>query len=109
MKKIETLLIKRLIMTSGQDLVSLVMDSLIILSLSHTLEGLEFSWSTLGGCGILGFLEQKGKGRAGKHKRTSRSTTTMGFYCWYHVACIFFSLVLECMACACGLLVMICH
>ena len=32
--------------------------SLFSLSLSHTLGGLEFSWSTLGGCGILGVLEQ---------------------------------------------------
>jgi len=29
-------------------------------------------------CGILGVLEQDGKGRAGKHKRISRSTITMG-------------------------------
>ena len=28
------------------------------LSPSHTLGYLDFSWSTLGGCGILGFLEQ---------------------------------------------------
>jgi hypothetical protein len=36
--------------------------SLIIsLSLSHTLGYLEFSWSTLGGCGILGFWSKKAK------------------------------------------------
>ena len=44
-----------------------------ILSLSHTLGHLEYSWSTIGECGILGYLEKEGKGRAGKHKRTSRS------------------------------------
>jgi len=53
--------------------------SLIILSLSHILGDLDFSWSTLGGCGILGFLEQEGKGRAGKHERASGSTTTSNF------------------------------
>ena len=53
--------------------------ALSLFSLSHTLGHLEFSWSTLGGCGILGFLEQEGKGRAGKHKRTSGSTTTSDF------------------------------
>jgi len=37
--------------------------SLIILSLSHTLGYLDFSCNTLGGCGILGFLEKEGKGR----------------------------------------------
>jgi len=50
--------------------------ALSLFSLSHTLGYLEFSWSTLGGCDILGFLEQEGKGRARKCKRTSRSTTT---------------------------------
>ena len=35
--------------------------SLFSLSLSHTLGYLNFSWSTLGGCGILGDLEQEGK------------------------------------------------
>ncbi len=43
--------------------------ALSLFSLSHTLGYLEFSWSTLGGCGILGFLEQEGKGRARKCKR----------------------------------------
>ena len=38
--------------------------SLSLFFLSHTPAYLEFSWSTLGGCGILGFLEQEGKGRA---------------------------------------------
>ena len=47
-----------------------------ILSLSHTLGHLEFSCSTLGGCDILGFLEQEGKGKAGKYKEASGSTTT---------------------------------
>ena len=44
--------------------VRLFWSSLIILSVSHTLGDLDFSLSTLGGCGILGFLEQEGKGRA---------------------------------------------
>ena len=46
------------------------------LSLSLILLETEFSWSTLGGCGILGFLEKEGKGRVRKCKRASRSTTT---------------------------------
>ena len=56
---------------------------LIILSLSHTLGYLYFSWSTLGECGILGDLEKEGKVRVGNHKRTLGSTTTMGFDCRY--------------------------
>jgi len=52
--------------------------SLSLFSLSHTLGYLDFSWGTLG-CGILGFLDQEVKGRAGKHKRTSRSTITLDF------------------------------
>jgi len=46
--------------------------ALSLFSLSHTLGDLDFSWSTLGGCGILGFLEREGKGRVGKHKKASR-------------------------------------
>ena len=38
--------------------------ALSLFSLSLTLGDLQFSWSTLGGYGILGFLEQEGKGRA---------------------------------------------
>jgi len=53
--------------------------SLFSLSLSPTLGYLEFSWSTLGGCGILGFLEQEVKGRTGKSKMASTSTTTLDF------------------------------
>jgi len=83
--------------------------SLFSLSLSHTPGYLEFSWSTLGGCGILGFLEQEGKGRALKRNRASVSTTTIGFACKYRVACMFSSLVLACMAYACGFLVVIYH
>ena len=45
-------------------------------SLSHTIGHLHFSWSTLGGCGILGFLEQEGKGRARKRKKASTLATT---------------------------------
>jgi len=33
----------------------------------------------LGECGILGFLEKEGKGRARKHKKASTSTTTSYF------------------------------
>ena len=47
--------------------------------LSLTLGHTEFSWSTLRGCGILGFLEQEHKGRGGKHKKTSTSETTSNF------------------------------
>jgi len=53
--------------------------SLIILSLSHTLGCLEFSWNTLGGCGILGSLEKEGKGRVGKHKRALASIAISDF------------------------------
>ena len=44
------------------------------LSLSHPFGYLEFSWSTLGGCGILRFLEQEGKGKVGKRKKALEST-----------------------------------
>ena len=68
------------------DLVSLVLElslSLFLLSLSHTLGHLEFSWRTLGECGMLGVLKQEGKGRVGKHKRTSRLAATPCFSCRY--------------------------
>ena len=35
--------------------------SLIILTLSHTLGQLNYSWITLGECGIVGDLEREGK------------------------------------------------
>jgi len=47
------------------------------MELSNTLGDLEFSWSTLGGCGILGFLEQENKERARKHKKAPGSTITL--------------------------------
>lgn len=55
-----------------------------MLELSHflsprTLGYLEFSSSTLGGCGILRFLKQEGKGRIGKHKKALASATTSDF------------------------------
>jgi len=53
--------------------------ALSLFSLSYTLGHLDFSWSTLGGCGILGVLEQGHKGRVGKRERTLGSTTTIGF------------------------------
>ncbi|MGV7818865.1 hypothetical protein PJN17_29505, partial [Mycobacterium kansasii] len=53
--------------------------ALSLFSLSHALGYLDFSWSTLGWCGILGFLEQEGKGRSGKHKRASASAATSDF------------------------------
>ena len=83
--------------------------ALSLFSFFDTLRDLEFSWSTLRGCGILGFLEQEGKGRVEKHKRASRSTTTLDFSCRYRVACMFSSLVLACMEYACGLLILIYH
>jgi len=80
MKKIEASLIKRLMRISGKDLVSSVLElSHYSLSLSRTLGYIGFSWSTLGGCGILGLLEQEGKGRARKHNKASASTTTSDF------------------------------
>jgi len=80
MKKIEALLLKMIFKISGQDLVNLALDlSHYSPSLSYTLGYLEFSWSTLGGCGILGSLEQEGKGRVGKSKKASTSSTTSDF------------------------------
>ena len=55
------------------------------------------------------YLEKEGIRISGKRKRTSRSTTTMGFAFRYQVACMISLLVLACMAHACGFLVMICH
>jgi len=46
--------------------------SLSLFSLSHTLGYLSF----LGACGIFGLLEKEGKGKAGKHRKESRSTST---------------------------------
>ena len=60
--------------------------TLSLFSLSHTLGDLEFSWSTLGGCGILGFLDQEGKGRARKNKRASGSIVTSYFLVGYYVS-----------------------
>jgi len=74
MKKIEFSFIKK---ASKNQLVTFCQFSfgaLSLLSLSHTIGDLEFSWSTLGGCGILGFLEKEGKGRPGKCKRASTLT-----------------------------------
>ena len=73
------------------------------------LDTYSFLGALLEECGTLGILEQEGKGRVGKCKRTSGSTTTMGFSCRYRVACIISSLVLACMTHACGFLLMICH
>ena len=44
-----------------------IFGALSLFCLSLNLRYLQISWSTLGGCGILGFLEQEGKGREGKH------------------------------------------
>ena len=54
--------------------------SILFLSYSWTLR---VSWRAIGECGILGVLEQEGKGREGKCNRTSESKTTMCFYCRY--------------------------
>jgi len=83
--------------------------ALSFFSPSHTLVYLEFSWSTLGGCGILGFLEHEGNEKEEKHKRTSGLAATTIFSCRYHVTCMFSSRLFPCMAYACGLLVMIYH
>ena len=53
--------------------------ALIILSLSHTLGYLEFSWRTLGECGILGDLEQEGKGLIRKAQVDIRIRSYNGF------------------------------
>jgi len=63
----------------SEGLISLVLELLIILSLSHTLGYLEFYWRSLRGCGILVFLEKEGKQRAWKHKRASKSSATLNF------------------------------
>ena len=78
-------------------------------SLSHTLGHLEFSWSTIGGCGILGFLEQEGKGKNRKAKGCTRISSYIRFSCRYQLACMFPSLFLACMAHGCGFLALICH
>jgi hypothetical protein len=76
------------------------------LSYSWTLRVfLEHSWRSVAYLD----LEQEGKGRAGKHKRTSGSTTTTGFFLQVPSCMYDFLLVLACMAYACGFLVMICH
>ena len=54
-------------------------------------------------------LEQEGKGRAGKAKRTLGLGATTIFSYMYRVAYMISLLVLACMAYACGCLVMICH
>jgi len=79
MKKIDASLIKRIPRISGQSWSVLTFFQFSVGSLSHALGYIQFSWSTLGGCGILGFLEQEVKGRAGKCKEASASTTTSDF------------------------------
>ena len=82
MKRIEASFIKKLLRISGKGLINSVLElSHYSLPLPHTLGYLEFSWSTLGGCGILGVLEKEGKGRVGKCKRASVSVATIGFSC----------------------------
>ena len=56
-----------------------IVGSLSHYSLSHGLGHLYFSWITLGGCGILGFLEQESKGKAGSRNEASGSETTLYF------------------------------
>jgi len=82
MKKIEASMIKRLMRISSQ-LLSVLAWSPIFYSLSHTLAHLDFSWSTLEALWHTLDLEQEGKGRARKCKRTMGSTTTMGLLCKY--------------------------
>jgi len=83
--------------------------ALSLFSLSHTLGHLEFLGALLEECGILGVLDQEGKGKARNHNMTSRSIATMSFFYKFQVACIFSSLVLVCMEHACGFLVIIYH
>ena len=52
--------------------------ALSLFSLSCTL-GHFFLGAPLKECGILGFLEQEGKGIAGKHKRALREAPTLDF------------------------------
>lgn len=40
---------------------------------------MKFSWSTLGGCGILGFLEKERIGKEVKHKKASGLAATSDF------------------------------
>lgn len=69
----------------------------------------KFSWSTFGRVWHTWDLEQEGKGRARKHKRTSISKTTTNFSCWYRFACMISLLVLAWMVIASGFLVMVYH
>jgi len=109
MKKIEASLIKRLPRISSQTFVSSILDlSLYSLSLI-LLDTYSIFGALLEECGILRVLEKEGKGREGKYKTKLKLATTSGFACKYWVACMFSSLVLACMAYACGLLVMIYH
>ena len=72
MKKIETPFIKKLIRINWKALGSSSVNvtfckfsfgALSLLSLSHTLGDLEFSWNTLGECAIVGVWEHEGKQR----------------------------------------------
>jgi len=108
MKKIEASLIKRLrgISTQIWSLLAFIIVNFCqfilyhphsILSLSHTLGHLDFSWSTLGGAWHTQDLEQERKEKVGKDKRKMRSVTAIGFSCMYQVACMISLLVLACM------------
>ena len=97
MKKIKASLIKRLLRINSQTFVGSFLElSLYYLSLI-LLETQSFLRELLEECGILRVLEQEGKGRVGKRKRTSGSTTTTGFACRYQVAYMISLLFLACM------------
>ena len=83
--------------------------ALSLFSPSHSLGYLEFSGRTLGGCGVLGFLEQEGKGRVGKWNKASTSTTTSDFLGRIEFHVWFLHYFLAFMAYACGFLIVICH
>ena len=108
MKKIEASLIKRLLRISGEGLISLFLEvshyslSSILLVLRVFLEHSWRVWHTW----ILG-ARRKRKRR--KVQEGIGINNYIRFSCRYQVACMIYSLVLECMAYACGFLVMFYH
>jgi len=63
MKKIEVSIIKRLPRISSQPFISFKLELSSILSLSHTLAHLEYSWNILGALWHTLDLDKEGKGK----------------------------------------------
>jgi len=73
-----------------EDFVSSVLELSSILSFSHNLSHLEYSWRTLA---YIVFGERR-KRKVGKKNGTNVSRTTVGFLCRYRVKCMISFLVL---------------